>query len=87
MNKLLVLLLFCVPIFAEQNEAEEPKQKTYPIYCTAPENGLRTCWINAGLEGMIKFNVPCVCEPCEAKKPTKRKKRIENLPKGKVVNL
>jgi len=58
MNKLLVFLLFCVPLFAEENKAE--KQKTYQIYCTAPENGLRTYWINAGLEGMIKFNVPCV---------------------------
>jgi hypothetical protein len=85
-NKLFVFLIFCLPLFAEENKAEESKQKTYPIYCTAPEKGLRTCWINAGSEGMIKFNVPCVCEPCEVNKP-KRKKRIKNLPKGKVVNL
>ena len=83
-NKLLVLLLFCIPLFAEENKAE--KQKTYQIYCTAVEKGYRTCWIDAGSEGRIKFNVPCACEPCEVKKP-KRKKRIENLPKGKVVNL
>lgn len=84
-NKLLIFLLFCLPLFAEENKAE--KQQTYPIYCTAVEKGFRTCWINAGKEGMIKFYVPCACEPCEVKKPTKRKKRIDNLPKGKVVNL
>lgn len=85
-NKLLIFLLVCIPLFAEENKAEEGQQ-TYPIYCTAVEKGFRTCWINAGKEGMIKFYVPCECEPCEVKKPTKRKKRIDNLQKGKVVNL